>query len=90
VIPPTEAAKLVQTAAITARMLAARAEPTNPEKDGSDDNMCYIVGPVVELVSAMSSTLAQHDGVCKSSASGRDMHRGSTSEVKTTHLEDPS
>jgi hypothetical protein len=38
----------------------------------------------------MASPLAQHDRVGESSAAGRDMHWGSTREIETSHLEDPS
>jgi hypothetical protein len=65
-------------------------EPTNPEEDSPDDNVCHVVGAVVQLMGAMSSALAQHDGVRESCRSGRDVHWGSTGEVKTTHLVDPS
>ena len=56
-IPPTQAAKLVTTAAMTARMLAARAEPAlNPnhpthKEDGTDDDVSNVVWAVVELMS---------------------------------------
>ena len=38
----------------------------------------------------MTSALAQHDGVGQSSRSRRDMHWGSSSEIKPSHLEHPS
>jgi len=69
---------------------SVESEPTNPEEDGSDDNVCHVVGAVVQLVGAVPSALAQHDGVCKSSRSGRNVHWGSTGKVKSTHLVDPS
>lgn len=66
------------------------AEPSNPQEDGANDDVCHVVGAVVELVSAVATTLAQHDRVCESSASRRDMHGSSTGEIETSHLEDPS
>lgn len=44
-------------------------EPTNPQEDGSDDNVCDVVRAVVQLVSTVATTLAQHDRVCEGGAS---------------------
>lgn len=65
-------------------------EPSNPQEDGTDDNVGDVVWAVVQLVSTVTTTLAQHDGVGERSASGGDMHGGSTSKVKATHLEHPA
>ena len=33
------------------------AKPSNPEKDGADDDMCNVMGAVVELLSTMTASL---------------------------------
>lgn len=43
------------------------AEPTNPEEDGTDDNVGDVVRTKVELMGAMSASLAEHEGICQSS-----------------------
>lgn len=65
-------------------------EPTNPQEDGTDDNVCNVVRTVVELVGSVSATLSEHDGVGESCASGGDVDGGSTCKIETTHFEDPA
>lgn len=66
------------------------AEPSNPEEDGSNNNMSDIVGTVVKLVGAVATTLAEHQGVSQSSGTGSNVDRSTTSEVEATQLEDPT
>lgn len=72
------------------RRASVEAEPSNPEEDGSNNDMSDVVGTVVELVSAVPTTLAQHQGVSQCSRTGSNMHGSTTSKVETTQLEDPT
>jgi len=94
-MPPQQAARLVHTAAMTARRLADNADPalkpkSNPEEDGADDNVGDVMGTVVELLGAVTAPLSKHVGVGERSASGGDMYRCSTGKVEAAHAEHPT
>ena len=61
-------------------------EPTNPEEDSADDNVSNVVWAVVQFMSTVSATLAQHDGVCKSCATTRNVHRSSSEVAKLANV----
>lgn len=65
-------------------------KPSHPEENSSNDNVRNVMWAIIQFMSAMSTTFAQHDTVCESSTTGRDMDRSSTSEVETTHVENPT
>lgn len=65
-------------------------EPSDPEEDGTDNDVGDIVRAVVELVSPMTTTLAEHQGVGESGGTGGNVHGSTTSEVETTELEHPT
>lgn len=65
-------------------------EPSNPEENGADDDVGYVMRTVVELMGAVTTTLAQHDGVCECSTSRGNMHWGSTGKIEASELEDPA
>jgi hypothetical protein len=52
--------------------------------------MLTVVGAIVELMSAVSTTFPEHEGVSQSGSTRRDMHRSASGEIKPTHLENPS
>lgn len=65
-------------------------EPTNPEEDGTNDDVCDVVRAVVELVGAMSATLAEHQRVCQCSRAGGNVDGSTTCEVKSTQFVHPA
>lgn len=65
-------------------------EPTHPEEDGTDNDVCDVVRSEVELVRTVSTSLAEHQGVGQCSRPGSDVHRRSTGEIETTHHVNPS
>lgn len=65
-------------------------EPSNPEENCSQDDMCNVVGTIVELMSAVSATLTEHERVGKGSASGSNMNGGSSGEIESSHNSRPA
>lgn len=65
-------------------------EPSNPQEDGTDDDVGDVVRAVVELVSSMAATLAQHERVGEGSSTRRNVHRGTAGKVKTAQFEYPA
>ena len=49
-----------------------------------------IVGTVVELLGAVTTSLSKHVRIGEGSTSGGDMNGSSASKIQPTHLEDPS
>lgn len=45
-------------------------EPADPEEDGTDDDVSDVVRAVVEFVSSVTTTLAEHQGVGQSGSTG--------------------
>ena len=45
-------------------------KPTNPEENGSNDDVSDIVGAVIEFMSTVTAALAQHDRICQCSTTG--------------------
>lgn len=45
-------------------------EPSDPQEDGTDNNVRHVMWAVVQLVSAVTAALAQHNRVGERSASG--------------------
>lgn len=65
-------------------------EPSNPEENGTEDNVGDVVWAVVEFVSAVSASLSKHERVSQSSRSRRNMDWSSSGEIETSHLVRPS
>lgn len=65
-------------------------EPSDPEENGTNDNVGDVVRAVVELVSTVTTTLAEHQGVGESSGTGGNVHGSTTSKVETSELEHPT
>jgi hypothetical protein len=66
------------------------AEPSNPEENCSDDDVCDVVGAVVEFLGAMARSLSKHVRISQSGAAGCNVHGSSTSKIKSTFLVDPT
>lgn len=69
---------------------AVKSEPAEPEEDGSEDDVCDVVGSVVEFSRAVTSSFAEHDGVGQGGGSGRDVDRGTTSKVEGAEFIKPA
>lgn len=69
---------------------SVEAEPTHPQEDGANDDLSDIMGPEVQLVSAVPAAFAEHQRVCQRSGARRDMHGCPTGEIKATHNGDPA
>ena len=75
----------------TERRPAVKTEPADPEEDGADHDMSDVVRPVRQPVKiAVASSFSEHDGVSERGSAGRDVHGGSTGEVKAAHFIDPA
>lgn len=65
-------------------------EPSDPEEDGTDNDVSDVVRAVVEFVSTVTTTLAEHQRVGESGGTGGNVHRSTTCEVETSELEYPT
>lgn len=63
------------------------AEPTEPDEAGTDNNVRHGVGAEVAVV---TGTTAEDKSIGKSSTTRRNVDRGTTSEIQTTHHKAPS
>lgn len=70
---------------------AVETKPSNPEEDGTQDdvrNIVWSVGKTVDL--GVASSLAQHERHSESGGSGRDVDGRASGKVKAAKLEGPS
>lgn len=67
------------------------AKPAHPQEDSSDYDVGDIVGAVGKTMEiTVSTSLAEHERVCKSRSAGRDMDWSSSCKVKTSQFEHPT
>lgn len=68
-----------------------KAEPADPEENGSEDDMGDVVGAVGEAVGlVVAIALSEHQSVGEGSSTGADVNRSATSKVEAAHLEGPA
>lgn len=65
-------------------------KPAEPEEDGAKDDKGSVVGLVCETLGAVASSFTEVDGDGEGSGTRGNVNGGSTSEIETTHVEDPS
>ncbi len=67
------------------------AEPSDPEENGTEDDVRNVVRSVRETCGLfVSGTLAEHDGESESSGTGGDVDGCATGEIETAELERPT
>jgi len=69
---------------------SVESEPSEPEEDSAKDNVGGVMGLVGKTLSSVSAALSEVKGDSEGSSAGRNVHRGSSSEVETAHLERPT
>lgn len=67
----------------TERGTGVETEPSDPQEDGSNDDVRHIVWSVVQLLGAVTSPFAQHVRVGQSSGARGNMHGSATSEIES-------
>jgi hypothetical protein len=72
------------------RGTTVESEPTEPEEDGSEDDVRDIVRSVVKFMGAVSTALAQHDGIGEGGGTRRDVDGSTSSEIESAQLVDPT
>lgn len=65
-------------------------EPSEPEHDRAENDVGGVVWLVCETLGSVAAALAEVKRDGESGSSGRDVHRGSASKVKSTHDEGPA
>jgi hypothetical protein len=68
---------------------AIEAEPSKPNKSGSQEHNGDIVG-LVDVLLTMTITLAEDESIGQASCATADVHRATTCEVKSPKFKEPA